>query len=511
MLIILLSGIVGFVINFGINYSFLQHNVETIGNIVTDKLPSVKFLEYLSMQITSVKNAYTQAVLSQNFQSLGHIEEADKDALKSFESLINLDGHEVEHLKVSQKKYITTKKNLDSIVENIVSGISTLAQTQNEFQAQLDSLGELDKQIHEIKARVDDQLVESVMQANESGRTAIFIGGVLLGVAVFLSIFFYFITRTVTGSLSETNSSIQKTSNKLLGMVNEAKVTSSNLKNTANRQATSSTETVVSMEQMKRLLSQTSKISMNALELSEASWTESNNGINLARTLKDFMSEIEESNKELEEVTHAVQMIEEETKIINDIVFKTQILSFNANIEAARAGQHGLGFAVVASEIANLADMSGKAAEQINELLGVSAKKVDSTVSRTKEKIEKANELSGQCYEFFEVLTERSSQLKEIIKTISSAASEQSTGVEYVVNAMNDLSQTAAETDRMASNLANLAESLNGNTGNLVKAVVNLNRAISGKPINSNITDINAVRKNEPPKLVVVDKMKDSA
>ncbi|RYZ87541.1 MAG: hypothetical protein EOP04_11470 [Proteobacteria bacterium] len=48
--------------------------------------------------------------------------------------------------------------------------------------------------------------------------------------------------------------------------------------------------------------------------------------------------------------------------IINEIVFKTQLLSINASIEA---GQHGKGFAVPAGEVGNLAQMSGNAAKEI--------------------------------------------------------------------------------------------------------------------------------------------------
>ncbi|EQC49763.1 methyl-accepting chemotaxis protein [Bacteriovorax sp. DB6_IX] len=76
-----------------------------------------------------------------------------------------------------------------------------------------------------------------------------------------------------------------------------------------------------------------------------------------------------EGNKKINEIVSVINEISEKTKVINDIVFQTKLLSFNASVEAARAGEHGKGFAVVAEEVGNLAQMSGKAAEEMVKFL----------------------------------------------------------------------------------------------------------------------------------------------
>ncbi len=62
--------------------------------------------------------------------------------------------------------------------------------------------------------------------------------------------------------------------------------------------------------------------------------------------------------------------ISEITGIIEDISSKTNLLSLNASIEAARAGQHGRSFAVVADEIRKLAASTNDSAQRIAEYVG---------------------------------------------------------------------------------------------------------------------------------------------
>lgn len=103
------------------------------------------------------------------------------------------------------------------------------------------------------------------------------------------------------------------------------------------------------------------------------------NAINV-RKAAEYVSQSEESiqngnehmqslNGAMDEISKASRRIFDITKMIEEIAAQTNLLSLNAAIEAARAGDAGKGFAVVASEVRDLATQSADAAKQTAELI----------------------------------------------------------------------------------------------------------------------------------------------
>lgn len=93
-----------------------------------------------------------------------------------------------------------------------------------------------------------------------------------------------------------------------------------------------------------------------------------------ASTLTNYMSHINEAQQNLvNQVNDSAKILE----MINSVAKSTRILGFNAGIEAARSGEHGLGFAVVAKEITKLADQSANSVNEINKLLEEMRKRVE--------------------------------------------------------------------------------------------------------------------------------------
>ncbi|MEI0797346.1 methyl-accepting chemotaxis protein [Brachyspira intermedia] len=175
---------------------------------------------------------------------------------------------------------------------------------------------------------------------------------------------------------------------------------------------------------------------------------------------KDMMSEsmqyienaaniIAQTASNIEEVYQSSEKIKDITKIIEDIVFQTNILALNASVEAARAGDQGKGFAVVASEVRNLAQTTQASVKDITEL-----------VDNTSQKIDTATQTAKQSQEIFVDLQNKVSDTSKLMETITSNALEQESGTNQISVEVNNMESATTQNAALAENSNEISKSL---------------------------------------------------
>lgn len=166
---------------------------------------------------------------------------------------------------------------------------------------------------------------------------------------------------------------------------------------------------------------------------------DANNGKNKARLANEKISELEVQiqtvGKEIENLHRLSQGIDNIIKMINEITLKTTLLSFNASVEAARAGIHGKGFSVVAQEIGQLANQTKGSTKDIALITEELKNKMELTsklMSETVLKAREGKEFVGQSTHSLEAISNEVAKVTEMAQSISVAAKEQSMASESV-------------------------------------------------------------------------------
>ena len=157
----------------------------------------------------------------------------------------------------------------------------------------------------------------------------------------------------------------------------------------------------------------------------------------------DAVHEADRTSQIISGLAEAAQAIGDVIGLIDELADQTNLLAFNAAIEAARAGAAGKGFAVVASEVKNLANQTGRATEDIRS-------QINAVRQTTTEAVEMIGGVSRIII-----------QINDIFSTIARAVQQQSTLTEEVSSNMHSASRGVAEISGAMGRITSAAESIN--------------------------------------------------
>jgi methyl-accepting chemotaxis protein len=150
---------------------------------------------------------------------------------------------------------------------------------------------------------------------------------------------------------------------------------------------------------------------------------------------------------------------------IQDLNTQTNLLSLNASIESARAGEHGRGFAVVAEEIRKLSGQTDAISKEITKELSLIQHDVSAssrTIGEFSGVIESTRQASETASETFQKLESQSSVLSDQVGEITTAINEITTGMTQIVSAVDKLLTTSSEVNGKMEQMSGLSEQQNG-------------------------------------------------
>lgn len=183
-----------------------------------------------------------------------------------------------------------------------------------------------------------------------------------------------------------------------------------------------------------------------------------------------------------------MQMIGKITGLINEIASQTNLLSLNASIEAARAGNSGRGFAVVAEEIRKLAEQSVGAAVDIekniraivqrSEQMSQKAERVEEVINSQQQAVDGTvtlfQDINDELDSFMGHMTSITTEISEVeqVKNSTLAAIENIAAVVEQATAVNsNISESAQKQIELMNHLNHSTEHLQSNAEILEKAV----------------------------------------
>jgi methyl-accepting chemotaxis protein len=275
------------------------------------------------------------------------------------------------------------------------------------------------------------------------------------------------VTRSIRRQLQAVVSSLSSSASELLAVASQVAAS-------AAQTAASTNETTATVEEVKQTAqlahekaTQVAESSENLAHVAEAGRVTVEETVVGFDRIQNQMAVVAETINRLGEQTQAVGEI---IATVSDLAEQSNLLSVNASIEAAKAGEQGKGFTVVAQEVKNLAEQSKMAVSQVRNILTEIQKASNLAVQAAeqgRETVEAGRQQSIESGEAIYSLAESAAESAQSAVQISASSRQQLAGMEQIGQAIESINQAGSQSvsgtrqvEQEVKNLQTLASGL---------------------------------------------------
>lgn len=385
------------------------------------------------------------------------------DSFKKYEAT-KLDSYELTNISKYKELQSAYKKIQDTIISLAMAGKN--AQAVAYFNANTNILRNIEDAVmgfSDYKVKVSKETYE---QAEQDSKISNLLLLLICGASfVLLLVLGTMVSNMITKPIKQAIEGLTVGSEELASASAQVAAASQSLAESTSEQAASVQETSSTLEETSSMVHQNRENTQQAATLAKQA-------NQFAEKSNDEMAKMSSSMTELKSSSNEIAKI---IKVIDEIAFQTNILSLNAAVEAARAGDAGKGFAVVAEEVRNLAQRSAQAAKDTAVIIESNIDLSDTSVS-----------IANTVKDSVEAIGEQARKVSDLLDEISVATNEQAMGVEQINKAVSQMEMALSSNATTADESASASRSLSDQAVNVKDIVDSLAILVENSDITRN-------------------------